>query len=162
MSCVSALCAISWQNPHLNFMDLLSWFTFRIQCYLLVVVATPEWPFWWACLVISMGIQWSLGRRAGCFVPQQTMALSTLPPTLITPFSSWNGLSDLSSPFSFRWCKSLWAFLIQNISTFSSSLGESGPCLPSWANFRKLIFLPNLCMCAVTRISFAQLENLFG
>ena len=80
-------------------------------------------PYWCACLVISSEILWSFGSNAGCLVSYDTIALSTLPPTLIIPLSSVNELSDSNSPLFIRSCKLFCAYLIRNVSAFWSSSG---------------------------------------
>ena len=165
INCVSALCVISRQVTQLNFTVLLSLFAFRIQYFRLtfaVVVATPECPWLCTLRVINRDILCSLGCSTGCFSSYDTIALSILPPTLIIPLPSTNGLNVLNSPFSSSFCRLLCAHLIHNISAFANSSGMRGPSRPPSWFLREHIFSANLPSHAVTRISFRQLVKTFG
>ena len=112
--------------------------------------------------MINRGILWSLGSSAGCFSSYDTIALSILPPTLIIPLPSTNGLNVLISPFSSRFCRLLCALLIYNTSAFANSSGMRGPSHPPSWFLRERIFSANLPSHGVTRISFPQLVKTFG
>ena len=109
-----------------------------------------------------MGILRSLGSSAGCFPSYDTIALSILPPTLIIPLPSTNGLNVLNSPFSSRFCRLLCAPLIYNISAFANSSGMRSPSRPPSWFLRERIFSANLPSHDGTRISFPQLVKTFG
>ena len=124
-------------------------------------MATPECPWLCTLRVINRDILCSLGSCTGCFSSYDTMALSILPPTLIIPLSSINGLNVLNSPFFIRLFNSSWAFRIHDISAFFNSSGMRGPSHPLVAFLPRRIFSANRLIHAVTRISFRQLEKFF-
>ena len=144
INCVSVLCAILRQVTHLNFTALLSLLAFSTQYFrldLAVVVATPGCPQLCMWLMINRDILWSLGSSAGCFSSYDTIALSSLPPTLVIPLPSTNRLNVLNSPFSSRLCRLLCALLIHNISAFANSSGMRGPSRPPKGFFESVSFL---------------------
>ena len=112
--------------------------------------------------MIKRDILWSLGSSAGCFSSYDTIALSILPPTLIIPLPSTNGLNVLDAPFSSRFCTLLYALLIHKISAFANSSGMRGPSRPPSWFLRERICSANLPSHAVTCISFRQLVKTFG
>ena len=168
INCVTVSCAIFRPEMHLNFTALTSLLAFSTQYVrlnLAVVVASPGCPQLCMWLMINKDIPWSLGSSAGCFSSYGTIALAILPPTLIIPLPSTNGLNVLNSPFSSRLCRILYAPLINNISSqfaFASSSGVRGILRPPSLFLRERIFSANLPSHAVTRISFRQLVKTFG
>ena len=112
--------------------------------------------------MINRDTLWSLASSAGCFFSYDRIALSILPPTLIIPLPSTNGLNALNSPFSSRLCRLLCGLLIHNISAFANSSGVRDASPPPCLFLRERIFSTNLHSHAVTRISFRQLVKTFG
>lgn len=114
------------------------------------------------CLVISNEVLCSKGRSAGCLESYNTTALSTLPPTLITPLLSTKGLRVSNSFFCIRLCRLFCASLSHRASASCNSLGVRGPFCRCPPLRLTRILRANLWISAVTLISLLQLENLWG
>ena len=91
-----------WQRMHLLPTCFITDLPFKIQYILLMfdkIYSGPRCPWLWYFLTISVVIWCLAGKIIWCFHSYGIFAHFSLPPTLIMPVSSRNGLNSFNLPF---------------------------------------------------------------